>query len=616
VRRRRWIALTVAGALCVLAVAPLAAAAPDDCPTGFACSRVRVPLDRSTAQSPTLDLLMARQAGATGRTPLLALAGGPGQAAVRFAPSVARELGVAASRYQVVAFDQRGTGGSGALRCPALQRAGESPSLDVAAAATAACGTALGAAAGDYATAATVEDIEAVRVALRADKIALLGVSYGTHVIQRYLLAHPEHVGRVVLDSTVAPGGVDALQLASYGALPRVLGAQSKAAVGQTARLVRRVAGAALRGRVVGPSGHRRAMAIGQTARLFDIYVSGDQSALLRTQYPAAVSAALHGDATPLLRLNLLDEMAPNPPTAQLSAGLFAATTCTDTAMPWTPGSYPATRRPQLDASLASVPAAAIAPLDRSSARETSVSGACLGWPPTATVPDAAPDAYAAVPALILSGLADVRTPLESARAVAAKLPGAQLLTVAGTGHDVLDSDTTGCVATGLVQFLLGRTVTTTACRRSNGLDRAVGRFPTRIGQLRATGGHGRPARALTAALASAQDALDVAVTLLDSGMAPRFGGLRGGTLRARLGDGGNLVVALRRYTFVPGLHVSGTVRVDRRKATARLTLGGAATGRVRIDGGRRTATIGGHHLGVRARGEPSAHEAARLGVR
>ena len=52
------------------------------------------------------------------------------------------------------------------------------------------------------------------------------------------------------------------------------------------------------------------------------------------------------------------------------------------------------------------------------------------------------------VPTLILSGLADLRTPLEGARELAAEVPHPQVVTLRGSGHDVFDSDLTGCVDT------------------------------------------------------------------------------------------------------------------------------------------------------------------------
>ena len=66
-----------------------------------------------------------------------------------------------------------------------------------------------------YGTRESAEDIESVRHALGVDRIALFGLSYGTKQTLAYAAAHPEHVDRLLLDSTVLPDGPDPLGLAS-----------------------------------------------------------------------------------------------------------------------------------------------------------------------------------------------------------------------------------------------------------------------------------------------------------------------------------------------------------------------------------------------------------------
>src|SRR3546814_3248756 len=55
-----------------------------------------------------------------------------------------------------------------------------------------------------YTTTDAVRDLDAVRQAIGADKINLLGISYGTRVAQQYARAYPQHTRTLVLDS-VAP---------------------------------------------------------------------------------------------------------------------------------------------------------------------------------------------------------------------------------------------------------------------------------------------------------------------------------------------------------------------------------------------------------------------------
>ncbi len=61
-------------------------------------------------------------ASRAGKPTLLYLSGGPGGAGVREFADVLFEVGRLARRYQLVSFDQRGTGSSGLIRCPALER--------------------------------------------------------------------------------------------------------------------------------------------------------------------------------------------------------------------------------------------------------------------------------------------------------------------------------------------------------------------------------------------------------------------------------------------------------------------------------------------------------------
>jgi pimeloyl-ACP methyl ester carboxylesterase len=50
----------------------------------------------------------------------------------------------------------------------------------------------------------SVDDLDAVRQALGLERVSLEGVSYGTYLALSYARAHPDHVERLVLDSTLA----------------------------------------------------------------------------------------------------------------------------------------------------------------------------------------------------------------------------------------------------------------------------------------------------------------------------------------------------------------------------------------------------------------------------
>ncbi len=145
--------------------------------------------------------------------PVFFFAGGPGQSAIDLAGAVAQLLARFSNRRDIVLIDQRGTGRSAPLTCED-DDAPTRPlreSLDDARAlrALARCREQLQALPhGDlrrYTTIDAVQDAEAVRRALGAERVNLVGVSYGTRVALDYLRQAPQAVRRVVLDGVAPP---------------------------------------------------------------------------------------------------------------------------------------------------------------------------------------------------------------------------------------------------------------------------------------------------------------------------------------------------------------------------------------------------------------------------
>jgi len=136
--------------------------------------------------------------------PLVFFAGGPGQAATETWPVVAHALRKVNENRDVLLVDQRGTGQSNALKCPAIE-------LDEALAAdwvemARATRECLAAVVGDpryYTTTIAMHDIDAARAALGYETVNLYGGSYGTRAAQVYLRLFPERVRTVVLDGVV-----------------------------------------------------------------------------------------------------------------------------------------------------------------------------------------------------------------------------------------------------------------------------------------------------------------------------------------------------------------------------------------------------------------------------
>jgi pimeloyl-ACP methyl ester carboxylesterase len=174
------------------------------------CYRLAVAENRS-APSRTIRLRIVIQpatGGAPQPDPVFFLAGGPGQAA----SSLLRERtmvspGIARDRDMVFA-DQRGTGGSNSLDCqfygpPDVPQSYFDKFLPLDKVRE--CRKALSASAdlAQYTTDASVEDLEAIRVALGRPRINLIGGSYGTRLAMEYVRRYGEHVRTVTLESPV-----------------------------------------------------------------------------------------------------------------------------------------------------------------------------------------------------------------------------------------------------------------------------------------------------------------------------------------------------------------------------------------------------------------------------
>ena len=361
------------------------------------CGRIAVPLDRTGGTPGSVSLYVERQRAQRrpARGVTLLLAGGPGQPATGAYNDRSRnpygEFRSLTPLNDVVAFDGRGTGRSGLLRCPELERA----NLIDAGAEAAACAQRLGPSRAFYRTTDSVDDIEAVRAALGVDKLTLVGVSYGTFLAQAYAARYPTHVERVLLDSVLDVSGWDPFYLDIFGAVPRVLravcgricAAFTDDAVADLGRLVARLERGALHGHVTLPNGHRLRTSLTRQ-ELFFTLVSGDLDELLRASFPGAVKSALRGDLDPILRLkrhSALSEGSGSP--RDFSSALYAATACEEIPFPWTRFSDPASRFAQISAAVAQIPEQALYPFDRATDEGNDFIRMCRRWPEASPAP-------------------------------------------------------------------------------------------------------------------------------------------------------------------------------------------------------------------------------------
>ena len=630
-RERRAIIGPLA-ALALLLPAGDAAAQREPCPTprGFTSERVRVPLDHSGRVTGRLSLCVQRKAAAGARTgALVVLAGGPGESAIssftagpRFRRETLEVFDGALATRDLIVFDQRGTGYSGYLSCPGLRSAVlrnrfASP-RGVASGVGGIlrnCASLIGRQRHFYTTRDSVEDLELLRRRVGVDRLTLFGVSYGTKVAAAYALRYPDRVERLVLDSVVEPEGPNAFGLEIFEGLPRVLADLCSGAcagitadpVGDLARLVTRLRTGPLRGRVVEFDGTRYPLSLNRIT-LLRLLVEGDGDPSLRPGLPAAVRSALAGDAAPILRLlngrafAVLPENEGDAPA--LSSVLFVATTCEEVSFPWARTAPPAERLRAARQHVQALPRAAFHPFDRATLLDFPLIAQCQHWPVAADAPALGPGPLPDVPALLVAGSDDLRTPVERAGRMAGRFPRGHLLTVAATGHSVLFrppvSPEIRCAREQLRRFFADQPMVS-RCD-------AVRRFPPEPVAPRSVAGlppaarvSGLPGRTLTGVVRTLEEANLVARLGDPEGTAgPRTirveaGGLRAGFLRARVRARRPGVVQLRaltleRYSYVPGLTLRGRLHRRGDRLVGSLTVQGraAARGVLRIDARRR----------------------------
>jgi pimeloyl-ACP methyl ester carboxylesterase len=582
-------------AVCVCALATAAQApaqiafAPCGDSNDFACGHLTVPLDPSGQVPGTITLAIRRHRATVGeaKTAIVALAGGPGQAALPFAEQFAQVLGPIAATRDLIVFDQRGIGLSGPLSCHRFELNANAPPGPT----IAECAAQLGPTRSFYATADTVADIEALRVAGGYEKLVLYGTSYGTKVAEEYAQAYPSHVEALVLDSVVPPNGPDPLNRATFAAIPRILRQLCAARacaritpnpVADLARLVRRLTRGPLRGRVIDGHGVAHTVRISSDG-LLGMLVEGDLAPTLRSEFPAAVHSAVNGDTAPLARLQARAESGEGgegeTPSESFDNPLYYATSCEDEPFPWNRASSPAARLAEAQARIRALPASLLAPFTQANVLDFSDIPACAFWPYTTPAPAPANAPFPSVPTLILSGADDLRTPTSNAREVAALIPGSHLLVVPNTGHSVLSSDPTHCASNALQALFAGKSIEPCKATPPSPLLRLTPLAPSSLAKIPpARGSRGLPGRTLQAVALTLDDFdRQLELQLIDqSGESAGSLSLRSGGLRAGWAGLTSEALTFSGYSYVPGVTISGRIGSTSRV----LRVGGRASAR------------------------------------
>ncbi|MGY0236813.1 alpha/beta hydrolase [Longispora urticae] len=231
---RKWLlaagivaAVLAAGLVVFVLVRPGAAPArPDWAPCagrdGFDCATLRVPVDHDRPEGPTIGIALNRLPAGDPAARIGALVvnpGGPGESGLDMVFEGREQFAALRGRYDIVGFDPRGVGASGAVRClddPAMDQftaadrtpttpAGRARVHEDLKAFADACGARSGNLLPFMGTENVARDLDLIRAALGEDRLHYFGFSYGTRLGQFYAERFPGRVGRMVLDSVDNP---------------------------------------------------------------------------------------------------------------------------------------------------------------------------------------------------------------------------------------------------------------------------------------------------------------------------------------------------------------------------------------------------------------------------
>ena len=171
------------------------------------CGDLAVPENRAVpaGRTITLSVVVIPAVGERTLPPLYDFEGGPGIPATSTANFWTGDGARYREHRDIVLIDARGTGASHALTCPLYTANPYVAVLDDQDTGDCRDKLAEDADLSQYSTAATVQDIDAVRAALGHERIDLIGLSYGTRTAQEYLRAYPQRVRAMVLLGALSP---------------------------------------------------------------------------------------------------------------------------------------------------------------------------------------------------------------------------------------------------------------------------------------------------------------------------------------------------------------------------------------------------------------------------
>ena len=193
------------------------------CESGFECSHFIVPIDYSHPRFGTFSLAIARKlsTGASSKAPYLFVnPGGPGVPAIDYLEGSFLDITPEVrAHFNLIAFDERGTGRSNPFHCltgagwdqylsfnpNTTTLAGQNEMLHQFSLLAQGCQKALGKNISHYSTVDAARDMDVLRHIIGEKKLNLLGESYGTYLGSIYSYLFPRLVGKMILDGAVDP---------------------------------------------------------------------------------------------------------------------------------------------------------------------------------------------------------------------------------------------------------------------------------------------------------------------------------------------------------------------------------------------------------------------------
>ncbi len=435
--------------------------------SGERCGTVAVPVDYAHPRGPQIDLALAehpatdpgRRVGARVFNP-----GGPGESGVQLLPVVVALLPPeVVARFDIVGFDERGTGQSDAVTCgPSPAQAASALSLPPApgdplpAAAVyrtlePACAASHPGVLTSINTVNAARDLDRIREALGERRLTFLGLSYGTLLGAAYAALFPHHVRAMVLDGAVVPGQslasearaeAPALEASLRHFFATCAAAPTCPAGPDPAATYAAVHAALAAHPLPAPgNGDTVPVTVGDLDSATLYYLSVPTFA---SSYPSALVAAEHGNGGPLRSLSVGFWEDLNGASLVGPQWAYLCQDAADHPGPRAAGALATTlhrRYPLLGAFSVTVNLAG-----------------CTSWPRPAQ-PVTASRAVGAPPIVVIGNQGDPNTPFSAAVALSHQLASGVLVEWEGYGHTwLLNGSTDACMRTLVTRYLVTRT--------------------------------------------------------------------------------------------------------------------------------------------------------------